>query len=88
MTNVECSKVKQLLQVTQKVVATWGFTFRQSEARVWSWPRTPPNAPERVVCWVHAWLLMPVPETNVAESKIVIRDMAGMIKGFSPEYCA
>lgn len=84
MTNVESSKVKRLLQVIQQVVARWGSTFRQSDARVWGWPRTPPNAPEGIVCWVHTWLLMPVPKTNAAGSGIVTRDMAGMIKGFSP----
>lgn len=44
----------------------------------------PPNAPEGTVCWVFA-ALMPVPETAVAESKTVMKDTAGTIKGFSPE---
>lgn len=43
----------------------------------------PPNAPEGIARWVHAWLLMSVPKTDVVESKIATRDMAGMIKGFA-----
>lgn len=34
LTKVEFSKIKQLLKVTQQVVAKWGFNLRQSDARV------------------------------------------------------
>lgn len=49
------------------------------------WARMPPNATEGTTCWVHAWLLLPVPKTDVAESKIVTGDAAAMIEEFPPE---
>lgn len=33
----------------------------------------------------HAWLLVSVPKTDIAESKIVMREAAGRIKRFPPE---
>lgn len=61
------------------------FTCGREYRAMCCWARMPPKAPEGPVCWDHSWLLMPSPEGGVAESQIVTRDAAGMIKGFSPE---
>lgn len=42
------------------------------------------DATEVTACWVYAGLLLLVPRTDIAQSKIVMRDAAGMVKGLPP----